>query len=98
MTGMLYAYTYKCKYIYIYIDVYIYIHIYLYIYIYVYIHSYIYIYIYAYRFEGKVMIGLHYRSHDKNYDWNVVPPLGGSSAAAPFGEGAPLYIFVHIYV
>jgi len=45
------------------------------------------------RFEGKVMIGLHYRAHDKNYDWNVVPPLGGSSAAAPFGEGASLQDF-----
>jgi hypothetical protein len=45
------------------------------------------------RFEGKVMIGLHYRSHDKNYDWNVVPPLGGSNAAAPFGEGATLKDF-----
>lgn len=47
-------------------------------------------------FADRLMIGVHYRSHDKAQDWAVVPPLTGefSSQATTFGEGATIQHFV----
>jgi hypothetical protein len=44
-------------------------------------------------FRDKVMIGVHYRAHDKVQDWEVVPPLEGQTSAMPFGVGATLQDF-----
>ena len=44
-------------------------------------------------FRDKVMIGVHYRAHDRSQDWEVVPPLDGQTSAVPFGVGATLQDF-----
>ena len=44
-------------------------------------------------FRDKVMVGVHYRAHDRIQDWEVVPPLEGQAAAMPFGAGATLQDF-----
>lgn len=48
-------------------------------------------------FARYLMIGIHYRSHDKTQDWEVVPPFDDSSNnARKFGEGADLTDFERI--
>ena len=44
-------------------------------------------------FRDKIMIGVHYRAHDRSQDWEVVPPLDGQTSAVPFGVGATLQDF-----
>ena len=39
---------------------------------------------------GKILIGIHIRTHEKEQDWAVVPPLMGQQQARRFGEGASL--------
>jgi hypothetical protein len=45
---------------------------------------------------GRVMIGIHYRSHDAYQDWAVVPPMGSQTQASKFGEGATLNDFLSV--
>ena len=45
-------------------------------------------------FRTHLMVGIHFRSHDHNQDWEVVPPYDDSSQdAKKFGEGARLEDF-----
>ena len=39
-------------------------------------------------FSKHLMIGIHYRAYEENYDWKVVPPRVQQSEANKFGEGA----------
>lgn len=47
-------------------------------------------------FSDRIMIGVHFRTHDSQTDWEVVPPHDGSSTATRFGEGATVDDFVGI--
>ena len=47
-------------------------------------------------FQNQVMIGIHYRAHDIQQDWEVVPPFGEDMKALPFGVGATLQDFQNI--
>jgi hypothetical protein len=42
------------------------------------------------------MIGVHYRAHNSNYDWNVVSPFNSNGAAVGFGDGASTADFERI--
>ncbi len=44
-------------------------------------------------FSNKLIVGIQIRQHDPIHDWNVVPPDGTSTEAAPFGYGATVYDF-----
>jgi hypothetical protein len=44
-------------------------------------------------FKNRLMIGVHFRTHDSRFDWNVVPPIGNAGSAHTFGEGATLQDF-----
>ncbi|KAJ1432033.1 hypothetical protein B484DRAFT_35638 [Ochromonadaceae sp. CCMP2298] len=45
-------------------------------------------------FKGRTMVGVHYRAHDAQQDWAVVPPLMGNNAAGEFGSGRTFDDFV----
>ena len=42
---------------------------------------------------GRIMIGVHVRVHDPQFDWAVVASRAGGSEAGVFGEEAPLADF-----
>lgn len=44
-------------------------------------------------FMGYLMVGIHIREHDPQYDWAIVPPIDGSNLASNFGEGAHIEDF-----
>lgn len=46
-------------------------------------------------FSTTMMVGVHYRAHDKDFDWNVVPPLATDKAQS-FGYGAGVAEFSRI--
>ena len=39
-------------------------------------------------FKNSIVIGVHFRTHNSNFDWNVVPPIGSATTAHKFGDGA----------
>ena len=49
-------------------------------------------------FFNKLVIGVHVRMHDPNFDWEVVPPIGerNSGKASSFGTGASLDYFIEV--
>jgi hypothetical protein len=48
-------------------------------------------------FRKYLMIGIHFRDHDRAQDWEVVPPFDDSSSKArKFGEGASLGDFERV--
>ncbi len=42
----------------------------------------------------KIIIGVHIRTHNPAYDWNVVQPFGDSKEAISFDESAPVDVFI----
>lgn len=51
---------------------------------------------YEQHFANNVMVGVHYRAHDRAQDWAVVPPLLGDPTDKIFGEGATIDDFIRI--
>lgn len=47
-------------------------------------------------FANSVMVGVHYRAHDPQQDWAVVPPLLGDRSDKIFGEGATIERFIEV--
>lgn len=53
-------------------------------------------------FNTHLMVGVHYRDHDKAHDWEIIPPpmsseeVEGYQRALKFGEGASVDDFVQI--
>jgi hypothetical protein len=47
-------------------------------------------------FGDRLMVGVHYRAHVPEYDWEVVPPSASSDKAVPFGVGAGVEDFDRI--
>jgi len=45
-------------------------------------------------FQNRIMVGVHYRAHDEDQDWAVVPPLQGAPKAKYFGTGATVQDFL----
>jgi hypothetical protein len=39
-------------------------------------------------FSKHILIGIHYRAHEENFDWQVVPPRVQQTEANKFGQGA----------
>ena len=52
--------------------------------------------IYDEYFSNSIMVGVHYRAHDPQQDWAVVPPLLGDRTDKIFGEGASVDQFTTI--
>jgi len=47
-------------------------------------------------FADKLMVGIHVRSFEAKFDWEVVPPTGFATQALAYGDGAPLEKFEEI--
>jgi hypothetical protein len=47
-------------------------------------------------FVNRVMVGVHYRTHDALQDWAVVPPFSGSTEAKTFGTGVSVQDFLTV--
>jgi hypothetical protein len=47
-------------------------------------------------FSNRLMVGIHYRAHVAEYDWEVVPPTRGATAAVRFGDGASVEDFTRL--
>jgi hypothetical protein len=47
-------------------------------------------------FRDKLIIGVHYRSHDAVFDWEVVPPMSEGASATKFGVGATINDFARV--
>ena len=52
--------------------------------------------LYSEYFSSLTMVGVHYRAHDPEQDWAVVPPLLGSPVDKVFGEGASIEDFARV--
>lgn len=50
--------------------------------------------IYSQQFSDHVMVGVHYRAHDSDQDWAVVPPLLGTVGFQDFEKGASVKDFL----
>ena len=48
----------------------------------------------ATHFHNRIMVGVHYRTHDDAQDWAVVPPLMGVPEAKTFGVGSTMEDFL----
>lgn len=49
-------------------------------------------------FPNRIMVGVHYRMHDAQQDWAVVPPFSGTSEAKTFGTGVSVQDFLTVMV